>query len=92
MVAAWSNVVEQRVQPPAPGHNPLEIMTATAYPTKFPAIPSQRQQLEMLDLCQDILDYIESKEPYFERREDAPEIWLKLWELKGGTSLAGDLR
>ena len=32
------------------------------------------------------LDYIESKEPYFERREDAPEIWLKLWELRGNIS------
>jgi hypothetical protein len=74
------------VQPPAPGHSYLETMTATAYPTKFPTTPSQHQQLEMLDLCQDILDYIESKEPYFERREDAPEIWLKLWELRGNIS------
>ena len=31
MVAAWSNVVEQRVQPPAPGHSPLETMTQQDY-------------------------------------------------------------
>jgi hypothetical protein len=53
---------------------------------KFPTVPSQKQQLEMLDLCQDILDYIERKEPYFEKREDAPEVWLKLWELRGSIS------
>ena len=45
----------------------------------------------MLDLCQDILDYIESKESYFEKREDAPEVWLKLWELRGNIS-GWDLR
>ena len=31
MVAAWSNVVEQRVQPPAPGHSSLETMTQQDY-------------------------------------------------------------
>jgi hypothetical protein len=31
MVAAWSNVVEQRVQPPAPGHSFLETMTQQDY-------------------------------------------------------------
>ena len=31
MVAAWSNVVEQRVQPPAPGHSSLETMTHEYY-------------------------------------------------------------
>ena len=31
MVAAWFNVVEQRVQPPAPGHNSLETMTQQDY-------------------------------------------------------------
>jgi hypothetical protein len=57
----------------------------------FPRTPSQSQQLEMLDLCQEILDYIESKEPYFENREDGPEIWHKLWELRGNIS-GWDLR
>jgi hypothetical protein len=31
MVAAWSNVVEQRVQPPAPGHSSIETMTQQDY-------------------------------------------------------------
>ena len=31
MVAAWSNVVEQRVSPPAPGHSSLETMTQQDY-------------------------------------------------------------
>ena len=31
MVAAWSNVVEQRVQPPAPGHSSMETMTQQDY-------------------------------------------------------------
>ena len=31
MVAVWSNVVEQRVQPPAPGHSSLETMTQQDY-------------------------------------------------------------
>jgi hypothetical protein len=31
MVASWSNVVEQRVQPPAPGHSSLETMTQQDY-------------------------------------------------------------
>ena len=31
MVAAWSNVVKQRVQPPAPGHSFLETMTQQDY-------------------------------------------------------------
>jgi hypothetical protein len=31
MVAAWCNVVEQRVQPPAPGHSSLETMTQQDY-------------------------------------------------------------
>jgi hypothetical protein len=31
MVAAWSNVVEQRVQPPALGHSSIETMTQQDY-------------------------------------------------------------
>jgi hypothetical protein len=31
MVAAWSNVVGQRVSPPAPGHDSLETMTQQDY-------------------------------------------------------------
>ena len=62
-------------------------ITASKPPvTQFPSTPSQRQQLAMLDLCQDILDDIESKEPVFDKREDAPEVWLKLWELRGNIS------
>ena len=62
-------------------------ITASKPPvTQFPSTPSQRQQLAMLDLCQDILDYIENKEPVFDKREDAPEVWLKLWELRGNIS------
>ena len=78
-------------QHPAPGHSSLETMTTASYLKKFPTIPSQKQQLEMLDLCQDILDYIENKEPHFDKREDAPEVWLKLWELRGNIS-GWDLR
>ena len=61
-------------------------MATVSFSKKFLTIPSQKQQLDMLELCQDILDYIEKKEPYFEKREDAPEVWLKLWELRGNIS------
>jgi hypothetical protein len=64
----------------------MTIATSKPPVAHYPTAPSQRQQLEMLDLCQDILDYIESKEPVFDKREDAPEVWLKLWELRGHIS------
>ena len=64
----------------------MTIATLKPSVMQFPSTPSQQQQLEMLGLCQDILDYIESKEPVFDKREDAPEVWLKLWELRGNIS------